>query len=115
MNNLKNDLYYVDKALEQIYKINSFLKSVESLDELLLDDMRVAAIMFCLIQLIEKIKELSDEYKEKYSYIPWGKIVGFRNGIVHEYGKTDYSKVWIILKNDIPELQKLFESTLNRY
>ncbi len=48
------------------------------------------SIMFRFIQLIENIKNISDEFKNANPQIPWGDIMGFRNGIVHEYGCTDY-------------------------
>lgn len=47
--------------------------------------------MFRLIQLIENIKGISKEFKNSHPLVPWGQIMGFRNGIVHEYGKTDYT------------------------
>ena len=30
-----------------------------------------------------------------------GEIVGFRNGIVHDYGKTDYTIVYDIISKDL--------------
>lgn len=113
MNNLKNDSYYVGKALEQVNIIYEHLKGVESLDELLADDVRLDAIMFRLIQLVEQIKYLSAEYKKVHHWIPWGDIIGFRNGIVHEYGATDYSIVWEVLSRYLSDLKELFENTLN--
>lgn len=38
--------------------------------------------------------------------------MGFRNGIVHEYGKTDYSEVYSIVKEDLYSLKVLFEESL---
>ena len=113
MNNLKNDSYYVGKALEQVNIIYEHFKGVESLDELIADDVRLDAIMFRLIQLVEQIKYLSAEYKEAHHWIPWGDIIGFRNGIVHEYGATDYSIVWEVLSRYLSDLKELFENTLN--
>ncbi len=55
----------------------------------------IDATMFRLQQMVEKIKGLSKESKELHKDIPWGDIIGFRNGIVHEYGKQTirlYSK-----------------------
>ena len=46
--------------------------------------------MFRLQQLIEKIKSLSDTFKRQFPDIPWGEIIGFRNGIVHAYGKVNW-------------------------
>ena len=68
--------------------------------------------MFRLIQLIENIKKLSNNFKEQNSQIPWGKIIGFRNGIVHEYGKTDFTIVYETVTNDLDQLIKVFEAVL---
>jgi uncharacterized protein with HEPN domain len=69
--------------------------------------------MFRLIQLVEHIKNFSDDFKKDHNYIPWGDIIGFRNGIVHEYGKTDYSIVYEIITIDLKELKELFEAKLS--
>ena len=61
---------------------------------------------------IENIKNISAEFKEKNNHIPWGKIMGFRNGIVHEYGETDYTIVYETATEDLDELRILFESIL---
>ena len=68
--------------------------------------------MFRLVQLIENIKKLSNNFKEQNSEIPWGKIIGFRNGIVHEYGKTDFTIVYETVTNDLDQLIKVFEAAL---
>ncbi len=68
--------------------------------------------MFRFIQLIENIKKISEEFKELHSNIPWGKIMGFRNGIVHEYGKTDYSIVYETATQNLDELRELFLSLI---
>lgn len=68
--------------------------------------------MFRLVQLIENIKKLSNNFKEQNSEIPWSKIIGFRNGIVHEYGKTDFTIVYETVTNDLDQLIKVFEAAL---
>ena len=40
--------------------------------------------------------------------------MGFRNGIVHEYGKTDYVIVYETATQDIDELRELFMALLLR-
>ena len=75
-------------------------------------DELIDAVMFRLIQLIENIKKLSNNFKEQNSEIPWGKIIGFRNGIVHEYGKTDFTIVYETITSDLDQLIKVFEAAL---
>lgn len=64
--------------------------------------------MFRMIQLVENAKNISAEFKDEHSEIKWHKIVGFRNGIVHEYDKTDYTIVYEIIVKNLIELKNLF-------
>ena len=61
-----------------------------------------------MIQLVENAKNISAEFKDEHSEIKWHKIVGFRNGIVHEYDKTDYTIVYEIIVKNLIELKNLF-------
>ena len=53
-------------------------------------------------------KKLTDDYKKKYSDIPWNAMYGLRNRIVHDYGSVDLNVVFNTLKQDIPELLEMF-------
>ncbi len=78
------------------------------------NSMLIDAIAFRLIQLAESIKNLSNDFKEQHSEIEWGEIMGFRNGIVHEYGKTEYRIVYDVVSTDIVELKKIFNEYLKQ-
>lgn len=108
MDNKKNDKYYVDKILENVNSIIKYTKDM-SYEEYIENELLIDASMFRLVQIAENIKGLSEEYKKSHPTIPWGLIVGFRNGIVHDYGKTDYSIVYEIISDDIYKLKKELE------
>ena len=55
--------------------------------------------------MTENVKGLSEEFRNNHSSVKWTSIVGFRNKIVHEYGKTDYSIVYEIISKDIYKLK----------
>ena len=101
MDNRKDDRYYARKAIEHFQTINRYTEN-KSYEEFISDEQLLDATMFRLIQLIENIKNISFEFKEMYSNIPWGKIMGFRNGIVHEYGKSDYTIVYEVIRKNLP-------------
>lgn len=104
----KNDNYYIHKALVEIDIIISYTKNL-SYKEFMSDGRNIDATIFRLEQMIEHIKHLSIGFQQKHSNIPWGDIIGFRNGLVHEYGKTDYTTVYEVVSKDIYELKELFE------
>lgn len=109
MDNKKNDIYYAERALENIAAIESYIKG-KSYEEFVSDNELNDAIMFRIIQLIENIKNISNDFKVKNPQIPWGNIMGFRNGIVHEYGKTDYVTVYETITKDLYELKDTLET-----
>ena len=104
----KDDIYFMNKALEEIYIVIEYTKDL-SYEEFMADGRNVDATLFRLEQMIEHIKHLSKGFKQEHNNIPWGDIMGFRNGLVHEYGKTDYTTVYEIVSDDIYELKALFE------
>ena len=100
MDNRKDDNYYIKNVIENIDIIISYTKGL-SYDEFVDDLKNVDSVMFRLIQMVENIIHISSEYKKMHSNINWGQIIGFRNGIVHNYNKTDYSIVYEIISKDI--------------
>lgn len=107
----KNDIYYIQQAIVEINYIIEYTKDL-SYYELLNDVKTIDATMLRLQQMIEKIKNISQDYKNIHNEIPWGDIIGFRNGIVHDYGKTDYTTVYEIITKDVYQLKELFENSL---
>lgn len=105
MDNLKNDTYYKEIILKDIDKILQYTKDI-TYDDFLEDEQLVDAVLFWLIQIVENIKKLSDAFKNNRKDIAWNEIVGFRNRIVHDYGKTDYSIVYEVISNDMVDLKK---------
>ena len=68
--------------------------------------------MFRLVQMIENIRKISTDFKTNNPQIPWGKIMGFRNGIVHEYGKTDYTIVYEVITDNLNPLKEVLSSII---
>lgn len=102
MDNNKDDAYYINKIKEQIVFINKHMKNV-TLEELTQNEILQDSMLFRLTQLHEYSKGLTDEYKNKTN-IPWNKISGIRNRIVHDYGEVNFKIIYDALTISIPEL-----------
>lgn len=109
MDNTKNDSYYISKITDDLQFIEKHMKNTDiemlNQNEILLDSM-----MFRMIQISENAKYLTEEYKQKRTFIPWNAISGLRNRIVHDYGNVDLNIIYETLKYDIPELRKLLKN-----
>lgn len=55
-----------------------------------------------LYNIGEHVYNLSDEFKEHYSDIPWTKISGLRHRLVHDYDNTNWSLICSILFEVLP-------------
>lgn len=74
------------------------------IEQLSKNDILLDSMLFRMIQISENAKNLTEDYKNSNSDIPWSAMSGLRNRIVHDYGNVDLNVVFDTLKNDIPEL-----------
>ena len=100
MDNIKGDKYYIEKVIENIDVIIEYTSN-KTYDEFISNGFLIDATMFRLVQMVENLNQISEEYKNQHSKIAWKQIIGLRNKIVHEYGKTDYTVVYEIISSDI--------------
>jgi uncharacterized protein with HEPN domain len=57
----------------------------------------------------EAAGHVSEEYREAHTDIPWHKMTGMRNRLIHEYFRVNYGAVWDTVRDDLPELIQLLE------
>ena len=102
MNN-KTPKYYIEKIINDIefciYHLNG-----KSLDDFNNDEILNNAISFKLVQISENVKKLPSKIYELHGDIPWFKISGLRNRIVHDYGSVQLDIIFDTIKYDFPNL-----------
>ena len=59
----------------------------------------------------EASKGIPDEIREKYPQIPWKRISGMRDKLIHNYLGVDYEMVWSVVIR-IPEINSPIETIL---
>jgi uncharacterized protein with HEPN domain len=60
----------------------------------------------------EATKKLSLELRQQYPDIPWRRIAGFRDVLIHDYMGIDLDEVWDVVDRDLPELKSNVEAIL---
>ena len=53
----------------------------------------------------EATKHLSAEFRQAHPRIPWQRIAGLRDVLIHDYMGVDLTAVWDIVQNRVPELK----------
>lgn len=101
MKNLK----IIQKMLSYIDSIIKYTSNI-TYNEFKSNSMMVEACIFNLSQIGELTNKLDKEYLNKHSDIPWFKIKGLRNRVVHDYEGVNLKLIWEIIDVDIKILRK---------
>lgn len=101
MDNVKDKNYFLKKVLENLYDIKRFTNNV-SLDEFSHDELLQSGVCFKYIQAFEYAKNLDQNEFDESFIATLIKLRGFRNLIVHEYGKIDVVSVYNTSIIDVP-------------
>ena len=71
-----------------------------------------------LIRLLEVIGEaanlVSPETRARHPEVPWRKMAGLRNRLIHGYFSVNLDIVWDTIRSDLPPLIRLLEEALDR-
>ena len=76
------------------------------------DKMRVDATLRKLSLIGEAAMRIPDALRSMAPDIPWRKIVGTRNRLMHAYPATDESTIWSIVTEDVPALRSALQVLL---
>jgi uncharacterized protein with HEPN domain len=79
------------------------------------DRMLLRAVVQCIQVIGEAASRVSEETRSRVAELPWGKIVGMRNILVHAYFSIDTEVVWKVLKERLPELVTQVEAALKAW
>ena len=69
-------------------------------------------IIHHLLILGEAAAAFSDSFREQHPDIPWSKIIGMRNVLIHNYFGIDLDIVWSVVEDDLPDLQRYIQKLL---
>lgn len=52
----------------------------------------------------EGVKRLSPEVREAHPEIPWKRVAGLRDIIIHQYDFLKLEEIWRVIENEFPKL-----------
>jgi uncharacterized protein with HEPN domain len=88
-----------------------FVKNMDY-DIFVKDTKTTYAVIRALEIIGEATKKLPSYIKVDYSQIPWKKMAGMRDKVIHEYFGVDLKRVWNTVNTDLPALKPQFEKML---
>jgi uncharacterized protein with HEPN domain len=107
-----SDNIYLLQMLAAIQKIELYIPAGR--EEFMADSLRQDAVIRQLEIIGEATKKLSLALRSNYPTIPWRRIAGLRDVLIHEYMGVDLHAVWELTQQNIPELKIALESLLSQ-
>lgn len=110
------------KRIPQVF-LRHILDSIEAIEEYTEDyseeeflDLREKqdAVIRRVEIIGEAVRNIPADFREQHLEIPWKKIAGMRDKLVHEYFGVDLELVWEVVQNDLPPFKKQVEELLKR-
>jgi len=112
MNEDKDNLVYVRHILDAIKKIESYLEGVD-FKTFSSNNMMFDAVTRELEIIGEASNNIEEEFQNQYPNIPWRKVIGTRNLLIHEYSGINKRVIWDACQDDIPELKTIMLQILS--
>lgn len=118
-----NDSLKKERCLNTLREILSFCETIErrkrdyniTLRSIKANSDHADLVLMPLCQIGESVQSLRHELEKLYPSIPWHKMAGLRNVIVHGYTKIDPATVIATVNNDIPRLRDFCRRELKKH
>ncbi len=94
---------YLTHVLESIELAHAYVEGVDFRE--FSESQKLQDAVIRRIEIIgEAVKNLPAEVRDAAPGVPWRRIAGMRDKVVHDYMGVDIELVWTVVHRDLPEL-----------
>lgn len=109
----KDPLIFLRHILERIERVENYTKKL-SKEKFEKNTFIQDAVIRNLEVIGEASKNIPKEFTAQYPEIPWSKIAGFRDILIHFYFGIELDTTWNVVKDDLPNLKKRIKDILEK-
>jgi uncharacterized protein with HEPN domain len=106
------DKVRLQHIVEAINEIDAYIQDT-SQEDFVKNSMMFNATLRQLEIIGEASNRLSNDVVNKTPDIPWARIIGLRNLVIHEYFGVDDFTIWNVIKINLPDLKRKILAFLN--
>ncbi len=102
---------YVTDILTAIQEVDDFTRGMDY-EEFAGDKKTVNAVVRSLEVMGEAAKRVPEAVRLRYPDVPWKRMTGMRDKLIHEYSGVDLEIIWGVVKTELPPVKALMEQIL---
>jgi uncharacterized protein with HEPN domain len=109
---VKDDRLYLIHILESLGKIEDYTRGGR--DAFMGSPLVQDAVIRNFEVIGEAVKQIPDSLKLEHPEVPWRRIAGLRDVLIHQYMSVDLDAVWAIVDGELPEFRQVVAGILAR-
>ena len=110
----KDPIEFLKHIHDEIVYILTVINKDLTKDDFLQDETLKRAVVRSLEIIGEATKKIPADFKVKCGSIQWKNMAGMRDRLIHDYIGVNYSIVWDVFNNKIPELFEQIQNVINQ-
>src|ERR1035437_6752479 len=109
----KEPIEYLKHIRDESFYILSVINDDLTKEDFLQNETLKRAVVRSLEIIGEATKKIPADFKVKWYSIKWKNMAGMRDRLIHDYMGINYSIVWDVIKNKIPELHEQIDGVIS--
>jgi uncharacterized protein with HEPN domain len=110
----KEPILYLKHILDECGFILSVISTDMTKENLLEDETLKRAMVRSLEIIGEASKKIPADVKLNWNTIQWKNMAGMRDRLIHDYMGINYTIVWDVVHNKVPELSKQIAAVIQK-
>lgn len=108
---------YLDHIAEAIARVTAYVQPLPDMEALEKNPQVQDAVVRnigIIGEAVAQISRMAPEFISEHPELPWQKMRGMRNIMVHQYFAVDLQVLWTTVKYDLPPLKEQVDRLLNK-
>lgn len=110
----KKPIEYLRHILDECQYIKSVITTELEKNDFLENETLKRAVIRSLEIIGEATKKIPTDFKRHHPEVSWKNMSGMRDRLIHDYMGVNYSIVWDVVRNKIPELLGQIEDVIEK-
>ncbi|MBN2284815.1 MAG: DUF86 domain-containing protein [Tissierellales bacterium] len=99
---------YIEDIITAVEKIEKYTAGMIK-EDLIKNELVQDAVVRNLEVIGEAVKKIPEDVRRQYEHIPWRKIAGLRDILIHEYFGINMNIVWDVIENKLKPLKAVVQ------